>query len=145
MDLRNDILSYLLENYYQPNLSSDMARRLDMNEDALINQIDLINREKNGLIVLREGMGKNKYVISLMPNSDEEIKNFLASGGYDHLNTSQTEDANDKKMRHDLSNSHPIKEKRSGKGSWISIFALIFSLAALALAIYNHLLFGGYL
>lgn len=145
MDIRNEILSYLLEKYYQPNLSGEVARNLDIPEEKLIDQIALINREKNGLVILKESMGKNKYVISLRPNSEEEIKSFLNQGGFVAAQT------NNYTSNENVTPSEPtvtIKEKtvRTGSsGKWIAIIALLFALAALGLAVYNHLLFGGYL
>lgn len=145
MDIRNDILNYLLEKYYQPNLSGEVARNLDIPEEKLIDQIALINREKNGLVILKESMGKNKYVISLRPNSEEEIKSFLSMGGF------VSEQANNYTTAPSTAPAEPtviVKEKtvRTGNsGKWIAIIALLIALAALGLAVYNHLLFGGYL
>lgn len=145
MDIRNEILRYLLEKYYQPNLSGEVARNLDIPEEKLIDQIALINREKNGLVILKESMGKNKYVISLRPNSEDEIKSFLSQGGFAVAQT------NNYTSNENVTPSEPavtITEKpvRTGSsGKWIAIIALLFALAALGLAVYNHLLFGGYL
>lgn len=144
MDVRNEILRYLLEKYYQPNLSGEVARHLDMPEDRLIDQIALINREKNGLIILKESMGKNKYVISLRPNSEDEIKAFLNQGGFAVAQQPQASanTASPSSVEIPKKNT-PVK---TGTGfKWIAIIALLLSLAALGLAVYNHLLFGGYL
>lgn len=145
MDIRNEILRYLLEKYYQPNLSGEVAGNLDIPEEKLIDQIALINREKNGLVILKESMGKNKYVISLRPNSEEEIKSFLNQGGFVAAQT------NNYASNENVTPSEPtvtIKEKtvRTGNGGkWIAVIALLIALAALGLGVYNHLLFGGYL
>ena len=145
MEIRNEILRYLLEKYYQPNLSGEVARNLDMPEEKLIDQIALINREKNGLVILKESMGKNKYIISLRPNSEDEIKSFLSQGGFavaQANNYTSNENVTSTGPTVTLKNI-PVRIDRSGK--WIAIIALLFALAALGLAVYNHLLFGGYL
>ncbi len=144
MDVRNEILRYLLEKYYQPNLSGEVARHLDMPEDRLIDQIALINREKNGLVILKESMGKNKYVISLRPNSVDEIKTFLHEGGFA---TTQQPQASPQTVSPPIAETS-IKNTPAKTGTafkWIAVIALLFSLAALGLAVYSHLLFGGYL
>lgn len=141
MDRRDLVLNYLREKYYQPNLSAEVARNLDMSEDELINNIHLINRENNGLVVLREGMGKNKYVLSLRPNSEQEISDFLNRGGF--TNDTLTREDEAPKTAVAAPAVHAVKQ--GGAYKWIAIAALLFSLAALGLSVYNYLLLGGYL
>lgn len=141
MDRRDLVLNYLREKYYQPNLSAEVARNLDMSEDELINNIHLINRENNGLVVLREGMGKNKYVLSLRPNSEQEISDFLNRGGF----TNDTLTREDEAPKTAVAAPAVQAVKQGGAYKWIAIAALLFSLAALGLSVYNYLLLGGYL